>query len=148
MENEFKNMNTLDLAKALLHKLECKYEMRDDETILFSFQGEHFILIIPKNAHIVRIWDCGWFNVPLDNIEELSCIKKAINTSNINDMCVAVYTVNKDDNTLEVHSNKFAILVPEIPEVENYFRFLLESFFIQHRNLYSEFDKEKLSLGI
>ena len=99
-------MDTPTLVKAILKDLNCKYEESDDHSdYVFSYQGENFVARAPdKYNPRIRIFDLDWYHCPLSNLEEMSCMQKAINAANTRQMCTAVYYIDNDRKEMSVYS--------------------------------------------
>ena len=52
----------------------------------------------------IRIFDLDWYHCPLSNLEEMSCMQKAINAANTRQMCTAVYYIDNDRKEMSVYS--------------------------------------------
>lgn len=139
------DLGARDLCIESLKQLNCEVELDEEtkERIHFSFQGEHFFIDITNEHAVFDIWDAFWYDVDLDNIAEMSIVRKAINIINLNERNTVVYTINEDDNKFSVHTKRSCILFKEMPNPVLYLRTMLESFFVIHRNLLALIDQIK-----
>lgn len=144
--NEYDGMDTPTLMRTLLKMLNCKCQENDDGTLYFSYQGESFWLSTGKDTAWVRIIDLQWYDCPLDNLEEVSCMQKAINTANVHQISTAVYSIDKENNKLSVYSKLDFALPNDFPEPEAYLSALLAQFFHLKQAVALEFEKEKQKL--
>ena len=105
-DHKYAGMDTPTLVKAILKDLNCKYEESDDHSdYVFSYQGENFVARAPdKYNPRIRIFDLDWYHCPLSNLEEMSCMQKAINAANTRQMCTAVYYIDNDRKEMSVYS--------------------------------------------
>lgn len=146
--DDYKGMSTSELLEALLRKFQCQVERDEDGNYIAKYQGETFLICIMGDMPMLNIWDYRWLEFSLDNLEEVACVQRAINTSNQRDFCTAVYVIDTDENVLTVNSNRTCILTPDVPHVEELFQSLLDSFFVQHHGLVIDFNKEKVKMGL
>ena len=125
-----------------LTKIGCQYEIdNDDDRILFSYQGEHFVVDAADDRSYITLWDMFWETAELYNIDELSRLKKAINGANLNFGVNTVYTINEEGGTIDVHCKSIIPFFPEISQLENYLRTELNEFFHVHRYIEGELDR-------
>lgn len=75
------------------------------------------------------------------DIDEFSRLRKAVNESNLNNSVTAVYTIDKESSTVNVHSKSVILFIPQIPDIENYLRLELNEFFRVHNAMNSEMNK-------
>lgn len=144
---------TLDVpaqVRELLKKLNCIYEEDEDVddkkafVARFTYQGEHFWLSSHKDRIWVRIVDCTWYSCPLENLEEMACMQKAINIANAATMlCAALYEIDNEERIMNVLSKCEFALPPQFQSDVDYFTAYLDSFFYLQRNVMTAFEKEK-----
>ncbi len=140
---DFTGMKTHDLCKALLHELNCKVTVAedDDDRMEFTFQGETFCLIASDDCLLVSIYDFSWGSVQLDDIDEVSRLRKAINSVNFNFGGLAiVYSIDTESNRMVVHTKRQILVTPEIPNIIDYITAMLTGFFEIKRALTHELD--------
>jgi hypothetical protein len=146
--NAYIGMSTPELVKALLHDMGCEYHVDEDGDLVTKYQGETFCLRVRDDNPWLVIWDYAWLGVSSDNLEEVSCLQRAINTSNIRQFCTAVYSIDTENKEMTVHSNWFGIVSSELPDVKQYLTVVFGFFFQQHQILLAEFNKEKVKMGL
>lgn len=144
---DFSGMKTKQLCKALLHELNCKVtEDEDDHDRMdFMFQGESFTIMGSDDSLMVTVYDFSWGSVPLDDIDEVSRLRKTINSVNFrfNGLAV-VYTIDTDRNRMVVHTKRQFLLTPEIPSIIDYITAMLTGFFDVQHALAHELDRLRL----
>lgn len=144
---DFSGMKTKQLCKALLHELNCKVaEDEDDHDRMdFMFQGESFTIMGSDDSLMVTVYDFSWGSVPLDDIDEVSRLRKTINSVNFRFNGLAmVYTIDTDRNRMVVHTKRQFLLTPEIPSIIDYITAMLTGFFEVQRALAHELDRLRL----
>lgn len=144
-------MDNTDVMRALLKKLNCEsQEEADDDgcTFMFTYQGEKFWMYASKKTAWVRVADITWYECPLDNLEELSCMQKAINIANSQNTCTALYTIDNDEHVMSVYSKYEFAIYPKFLGIQPYFTVIMGSFFELKHAVAIEFDKEKSKVGV
>lgn len=162
---DYTGMKPRELCKAVLRDLSCYVvekdkseesdeddddnesgeDGEDDDRIEFSFQGETFCLIVSDDCLLVTVYDFSWGSISLDDIDELSLLRKAINSVNtrFGGLCV-VYTIDTERNRMVVHTKRQFIMVPQIPQILEYMTAMLTGFFEVQRALRHELDSERM----
>ena len=138
MEN---NKGTRDLFLETLTKIGCQYEFAEeegDDRIFFAYQGEHFFVNATNEGWYIHIYDTHWGHIELYDIEEFARLKKAINSSNLNNSVMTVYTIDEAGSNVDVHCKSTILFIPQIPRVEDYLRLELNEFFRAHRYVGNE----------
>ncbi len=132
--------HTKDLCIELLKQLNCEVsvEEEDENRLYFQYQGEHFIIDATNESFFIDIWDPRWYIVPLDDLEQMSNVRKAINTINNYSGTTIVYCIEEEGQKFVLHSKRQCILTKEIPYVKEYLRALLNDFFTVHNRLREE----------
>ena len=118
--NEVSIIKTKELCLEVLKNLNCQvsFDEEDPDSMLFNFQGENFMINASNECRMITIWDQFWYDVNLDNLEDVSRVRKAINSVT-------------------------ALFDTEISDKQNYFRALFSCFFDAHRWLLAEIDRLK-----
>lgn len=147
-DNEYEGMDVPTLIKALLAKMNCQYDENDDGSLFFTYQGERFWLTSNKESAWIRIIDLQWYDCPLDNLEEISCMQKAINTANSGQSCTAIYVISKEDNKMIVYSKCDLLIFSHFPAPDQYLATWLACFFRLKQEVVMEFEKEKQKIGL
>ena len=165
---DYAGMKPRELCKAVLRDLNCYFvdgnegnnddnddnddesdedneNGEDDERIEFSFQGETFCLIVSDDCLLVTVYDFSWGSISLDDIEELSRLRKVINSVNtrFGGLCV-VYTIDTEKNRMVVHTKRQFLMVPQIPGILDYMTAMLTGFFEVQRALKHELDHARM----
>ena len=132
--------HTRDLCIELLKQLNCEVsvEEEDENRLYFEYHGEHFIIDASNESFFIDIWDPRWYIVPLDDLEQMSNVRKAINTINNYSGTTIVYCIEEEEQKFVLHSKRQCILTKEIPHVKEYLRALLNDFFTVHNRLREE----------
>lgn len=140
---EKQNISTRDLCVEILRKLNCEVQFDEENgyTMYFTYQGENFRIDTWKDCLMVGIWDTWWGTVDLDDLDDVSRIRKAINTVNINSFLTLVYSIDQEHQQFAVHTKRQCLLISQIPNAERYMAAMLAGFFDVQRNFKEELDK-------
>lgn len=119
----------------MLTKLNC--EVQTDETdpahLRFIFQGEPFHIEATQGCLMICIWNTWWATFDINDIDEVARVRKAINIVNTNGGLTMLYSIDEETQKLAVHTKRNCLLIPEIPNTEQYLIAMLSGFFnIQH----------------
>ena len=143
MNNEVCN-NTIQavsmehLLEVSLKNIGCHIDMCKEEPGIFhvTYQGEHFKIYYSEESPYINIYDIAWYSAELIDIDNLSLVRQAVNACNQHNLATVLYTIDKDENCINVHTRQCTIFGSYIPEVETYLRSQLEDSFRQHHNFY------------
>lgn len=137
---ENQNLSTRDLCVEVLRKLNCEvqFDEENEYTMFFTYQGENFRIDTWKDCLMIGIWDVWWGTVDLDDLDDICHIRKAINTININSFLTMVYSIDQEGQRFAVHTKRQCLLVPQIPNTENYLAAMLAGFFDVQRSFKEE----------
>lgn len=89
-------MKPRELCKAILHDLNCKTEEEEEEgsdRLAFKFQGETFCIIVSDDCLLATIYDFSWGSVELDDIDEVSRVRKSLTKSTSNTAVILCSTL-------------------------------------------------------
>ena len=121
-------------------KLEAKVDEDFKEFVMTDFQGEHFRIKI-ENKKFIEVQDLHWYEAPLDNLDNLLIIHKAMNWINMTTSCRMVYTIDDDENKVNLHTQTTLLWIPEIPEIDQYLEATLR-YMLQVKSIfYSSMEK-------
>ena len=123
--------HTKDLCIELLKQLNCKAAVaeEDENRLCFQYQGELFVIDTSNESFFIDIWDPRWYIVPLDDLEQMSNVRKAINTINNYSGTTIVYCIEEEEQKFVLHSKRQCILPKDLPNVKEHLNALLNDFF-------------------
>ena len=131
-----------DTLLAALKRMGCQYEVdEEDHSVRFDWQGGHFCAYVDNDSPFVSLWFFQWNEWELYDIDTLSRVKRVINENNVHMPATVVYSVNENAGTFSIHSNMYFLLVPQIPEIDNYLQSLFARFFQTCRYFDTELEK-------
>ena len=143
------NIGTRDLFLDTLTKIGCQYEFGEgeDDRIFFKYQGENFFADASNDSKFLHLWDTNWGHIKLDDIDELSRLRKAINVSNLNMSVTTIYTIDEEEKSMNVHCKMTTVFIPEIPSPDELLRVILDNFFNTHQKVATEMNKLRVKEG-
>jgi|GEM_PF-3382584 len=108
-----------------------------------EYQGAYFRYYTADQSKIVTFDFPNWYTVSLDNIEELSALKKAVNDANIAQASTTFFIADKDENEARVFSKRTILFSPDNPDAENFLRYILHDFFVTRNYFTGKIEKYK-----
>lgn len=134
-EPEDMNRNTREQFLKTLTNIGCNYETLEDSRIVFAYQGWNFLVSASDSSVYVWIYDIAWKQVNLYDVEEMSRMKRAVNKSNMDNIITSIYTIDETENVANVHCQYAMLFLPEIPDIGNYLKSILNTFFTVHHTI-------------
>ena len=143
---ENQNLSTRDLCAEVLRKLNCdvQFDEENEYNMYFTYQGENFSVDTWENGLMITIWDTWWGTVDLDNLDDVSRVRKAINNINVRQNLTLMYSIDEKGQKFAVHTKRQCLLIPQIPQIENYMAAMLTGFFDVQRSFKEEYDRLRL----
>lgn len=138
MATEVQSVSMKLLLEQTLKNIGCHINMCEEKEGEFhiTYQGEHFTIIYSEDSPFITIYDVAWYSAELIDIDNLSLVRQAVNACNQQNLATVLYTIDKNENCVNVHTRQCTIFGSYIPEVETYLRSQLEDSFRQHHNFY------------
>ena len=126
-----------------LNEIGCPYDIDDspDELIRFRYQGETFIADVDNACMGVNVHDPCWLRCGQEDIDEMSRMRRVVNTLNINCHVRTVYVMNEKEQTFDIHSLSSFILAPETQDYVTRVRCELDNFFYAKHKAVRELDR-------
>jgi len=143
---ENQNLSTRDLCAEILRKLNCdvQFDEENEYNMYFTYQGENFSVDTWENGLMITIWDTWWGTVDLDDLDDVSRVRKAINNINVRQNLTLMYSIDEKGQKFAVHTKRQCLLIPQIPQIENYMAAMLTGFFDVQRSFKEEYDRLRL----
>lgn len=127
-------ISTKQLALRIIENIGSKPQFTEEGRIQFEYQGIDFLMEATDDCKFVNlIWPwCHSFSK--FDIDELARVRQVVNEINMYESLTVFYTF-ADSDDVALHIKKHFLLVSQIPEVEEYLKLILNSFFRAARNL-------------
>lgn len=127
-------ISTKQLALRIIENIGSKPQFTEEGRIQFEYQGIDFLMEATDDCKFVNlIWPwCHSFSK--FDIDEFARVRQVVNEINMYESLTVFYTF-ADSDDVALHIKKHFLLVSQIPEVEEYLKLILNSFFRAARNL-------------
>ena len=141
--------DTVNLVYEELRKIGCEpaeeKQIGDEYYVYFNYQGETFLIIAKSDTKWINVYDLWWYSLSsYKDIEEFSILRKLINEENKNGSYIVFYTINNENEQIDVHTKKNVLFIPQIPDIDQYLISVLQYFFETKRNIFIELEKHKV----
>lgn len=141
--NMEETISTRQLALKTIENIGSEPQYTEEGRIQFEYQGVIFLMEAADDCLFVNlIWPwCHSFSK--FDIDELSRVRQVINEINIRSTLSVIYTFS-DSDEVAVHIKRNFLFVPQIPDLEDYLKVTLDSFFRTARTLDLEIEKSRM----
>ena len=138
--NMEETISTRQLALRTIENIGSKPEYTEEGRIKFEYQGITFLMeAVDDCAFVNLIWPwCHSFSK--FDIDEFARVQKVVNNINARGV-VSIFYGETDSDDVAVHIRKNFLFVPQIPELDDYLKLMLDSFFRTARTLDLEIEK-------
>lgn len=134
---------TKSLAYKVLREIGCQPGETEEGRIMFSYQDATFLMEVDDECPFVNLIMPWVHCCSIFDIDEYSRVRKAVNEMNWTTPCQVFCFQNEETDEVVVHIKKNFILVPQIPQLNNYLISILRSFFLTQRDLTIKIEKER-----
>ena len=108
-----------------------------------SFQGEDFFVEVFDGDYI-RIQLIDGVYAYVDDVEEFSLLRRAVNEANWISTVTIVYTV-LDDNVVIINYQTFVLAISQIPCFDKYLEYEISQFYFAQKKLWLEMKKLRMA---
>lgn len=141
--------DTVNLVYEVLRKIGCEpaeeKQIGDEYYVYFNYQGETFLIIAKRDTKWINVYDLWWYSLSsYKDIEEFSILRKLINEENKNGSYIVFYTINNENEQIDVHTKKNVLFIPQIPDIDQYLISVLQYSFETKLNIFIELEKHKV----
>ena len=138
-------LETKDLVIETLNQMGCECEEREDGSLVFTYQGENFIIEASNDCLFINLLDVWWYELStFCDLKEFANMRKAVNEVNLHANCTVLYTVNTEREKFALHTRKNMIFIRQIPDLKGYLESTLSDFFQVKREVLLEMEKLNL----
>lgn len=131
---------TRNLLIKTLEDIGCQYEIDDNDSIIFKYQGEEFNVNASNDGPIIWIYNVAWTGIET-NDTDADFLKQAINKANENSAITNLYTINDEKGFIAAHCQIMIYFAYNIPNYREYLKSILDGFFMAHQQVRFEFAK-------
>ena len=141
--NMEETISTRQLALKTIENIGSEPKYNEEGRIQFEYQGVIFLMEAVNNCMFVNlIWPwCHSFSK--FDIDEFARVRQVVNEINVGETVSVIYTISDSDD-VALHIKKHFLLVQQIPEVEEYLKQILNSFYRTARTLELEIEKFRM----
>lgn len=136
-------ISTRQLALKAIENLGSEPQYTEEGRIQFEYQGVIFLMETANDCMFVNlIWPwCHSFSK--FDIDEFARVRQVVNDINARGTATVIYGITDSDD-VAIHIKKNFLFVPQIPNLEEYLRLMLDIFFRTARTLDLEIEKCRL----
>jgi hypothetical protein len=133
-------ISTRQLALNTIEHIGSEPKYTEEGYIQFEYQGVIFLMETANDCMFVNlIWPwCHSFSK--FDIDEFARARQVVNDINMRGLVSVFYSITDSDD-VAIHIKKNFLFVPQIPNLEEYLRLMLDSFFRTARTLDLEIEK-------
>lgn len=104
----------------------------EEDNFYFEYRGERMSFRANNSGRFIVLYDTFWKKYPVQNLEMVTLARKTVNRANIEyNGFKLLYTF--DEDTMWIHSNTCELLIPEIPNLSEYLKSILNRFVYAHK---------------
>lgn len=136
-------ISTRQLALKTIENIGSEPKYTEEGYIQFEYQGVIFLIEAVNDCAFVNlIWPwCHSFSK--FDIDEFARVRKVVNDINARGVVSVFYGII-DSDEVAIHIKKHFLLVQQIPNLEDYLKLMLDSFFRTARTLDIEIEKSRM----
>ena len=133
-------ISTRQLALNTIEKIGSEPQYTEEGRIQFEYQGVIFLMEAVNDCMFVNlIWPwCHSFSK--FDIDEFARVRQIVNEINLRDTLSVIYSITDSDD-VALHIKKHFLFISQIPQLEEYLKMILSSFFRTARTLELEIEK-------
>ena len=133
-------ISTRQLALRTIENIGCTPQYTEEGRIQFEYQGIVFLMEAANDCLFVNLIWPWCYSFSKFDIDEFARVRQVVNEVNMRDTLSVIYSITDSDD-VALHIKKHFLLVPQIPDVEEYLKLILNSFFRTARTLDLEIEK-------
>ena len=136
-------ISTRQLALNTIERIGSEPQYTEEGRIQFEYQGVIFLMEAVNDCMFVNlIWPwCHSFSK--FDIDEFARVRQVVNDINARGTASVFYGITDSDD-VAIHIKKNFLFVPQIPDLEEYLKLMLDTFFRTARTLDVEIEKCRL----
>ena len=133
---------TRTLLQHALAKLHLTYNFDEEQNFIVEYQGETLRVNANNDSKTIHIHDLGWYDAPLDDIDNLSMLYKAVNEHNMSSNYTRiVYTIHQDVQKVYLHTLCDILWTSSISEIEIYLEAMFTAILRSHYLFYQKMEE-------
>lgn len=136
-------ISTRQLALNTIENIGSEPKFTEEGYIQFEYQGVIFLMETANDCMFVNLIWPWCYSFSKFDIDEFARVRQVVNDINARGTASVFYGITDSDD-VAVHIKKNFLFVPQIPNLEEYLRLMLDSFFRTARTLDLEIEKCRL----
>ena len=136
-------INTRQLALNTIERIGSEPKYTEEGCIQFEYQGVVFLMEAANDCMFVNLIWPWCHSLSKFDIDEFARVRQVVNDINARGTASVFYGITDSDD-VAVHIKKNFLLVPQIPDLEDYMKLMLDTFFRTARTLDLEIEKCRL----
>ena len=138
MKEACQNESIRSLLERTMKNIGCHINLCAEQESEFkvTYQGEHFSVVYSEDSPYITIYDIAWYSEELNDIDNFSMVTKAVNLCNQRNTSTVLYTIDKENNCVNVHTRQCVVFGSYLPDLNDYLRSRFEDSLQQHHNFY------------
>lgn len=136
-------ISTRQLALNTIENIGSEPKYTEEGYIQFEYQGVIFLMETANDCMFVNLIWPWCYSFSKFDIDEFARVRQVVNDINARGTASVFYGITDSDD-VAVHIKKNFLFVPQIPNLEEYLRLMLDSFFRTARTLDLEIEKCRL----
>ena len=136
-------ISTRQLALKAIENIGSEPQYTEEGRIQFEYQGITFLMEAANDCDYINLIWPWCYSFSKFDIDEFARVRQVVNDINAYGVVSVFYGVT-DSDEVGVHIKKHFLLVPQIPNMEDYMKLMLDSFFRTARTLDLEIEKLKM----
>ena len=130
------------LLQQTLAKLSLKYDFDEDQNFIVEYQGEKLRVIAENDSKTMHVHDGWWYDAPLDDIDNLSMLYKAVNEHNMSSSYTRIiYTAHQETQKIYLHILCDILWTSSISDIEEYLQAVFEAILRSHHLFYQKMEE-------
>ena len=136
-------ISTRQLALKTIENIGCTPQYTEEGRIQFEYQGVIFLMEAVNECMFVNLIWPWCYSFSKFDIDEFARVRQVVNDVNMRGV-VTVFYGAADSDEVALHIKKNFLLVPQILDLEEYLKLILDGFFRTARTLDLEIEKCKM----
>jgi len=136
-------ISTRQLALNTIENIGSEPKFTEEGRIQFEYQGITFLMETADDCMFVNLIWPWCYSFSKFDIDEFARVRQVVNDINAYGVVSVFYSITDSDD-VAIHIKKNFLFVPQIPNLEEYLRLMLDSFFRTARTLDLEIEKCRL----
>jgi len=135
---KYQNLPNKPLLKAVVEDIGGNVvEDKEDGRVVVEYHGERFLMDAPEDSNFVVMFDTWWHDIDLQNLEQFSVMREAINTVNTTShSAVIMYSVDEAEGRVGVHCKAVFPFDNHIPGLKSYLQYYFSDVLALHQTYY------------